>query len=596
MAGPVDLSSYSDALVILGTAGVVVPIVRRLGLSSVLGYLAMGALLGPHMLGSLREGMPWLAWLTVTEPKSLASVAELGVVFLLFLIGLELSLARLVTMRRLVAGLGALQVLACTTVIALTLMAFGVEAPAATALGACLALSSTAIVIEILSEQGRLGSSAGRASFAVLFAQDLAVMPILLIISVLAASSGGSVLGGVGVALLQAVMGIAAIVFLGRVALKPLFRLVANSQSTELFMAATVFVIVATSLLAALSGVSMALGAFVAGLLLAETEYRKVIQTHIEPFKGLLLGVFFFTIGMGLDLPAMLADPLRILLGVFALVVAKGLIIFALALAFRVSRPAALETAMLLAPSGEFTLVGIGAALAAGLIQPAEASFTTTITSLSMALIPLMAYSGRRLNKWMSAQTPPDPALLARPEARTGHAIVVGHGRVGQVVSAMLRVHNIPYIATDSDARAVSRERKAGHEVFFGDAANLDYLATLGLADARAVILTIHTAKIIDEIVPAIRSLRPDIPIVSRARDAGHARHLYSIGVTDAVPETIEASLQLSEAALVDLGVPMGLVIASIHEKRDEFRHEIQAAARAAGQEIRPHQRTTKRG
>ncbi|MGL4729906.1 MAG: cation:proton antiporter, partial [Bosea sp. (in: a-proteobacteria)] len=574
MAGTFDVNSYADALVILGTAGVVVPIVRRLGLSSVLGYLAMGAALGPHALGSLRDQMPWLSWVTIADARSISGLAELGVVFLLFLIGLELSLARLITMRRLVLGLGMTQVVASTTAIALVLLALDVEKASAIVIGACLALSSTAIVIEILSDQGRLGTATGRTSFSILFAQDLAVMPILLIISVLAAGAGGSVLGGVGVAVLQAVLGVSAIVFLGRVALKPLFRLVANVQSTELFMASTVFVIVVTSLLAAMAGLSMALGAFVAGLLLAETEYRKVIQTHIEPFKGLLLGVFFFTVGMGIDVPAMLISPWRILAALIGLIIVKGVIIYGLALLFKVQRMAALETALMIAPSGEFTLVGIGAALAVGVVGTSEASFALAVTSLSMALIPLLAGLGRRIDAWASAKKPPDPALLARPEVRAGHAIVVGHGRVGQVVSAMLRTHNIPYIATDSDARAVSRERRAGHEVFYGDAANRDYLNILGLADARAVIITIHTARIIDEIVPMVRAIRPDIPIVARARDAAHARHLYAIGVTDAVPETIEASLQLSEAALVDLGVPMGLVIASIHEKRDEFRHE----------------------
>lgn len=292
MAGPINITAYSDALVILGTAGIVVPLVRRLGISPVLGYLGAGAILGPLALGSFKEQVPLLWWFTIVDPKSVAGIAELGVVFLLFLIGLELSFARLMTMRRLVIGLGAGQVLISTVVIGAVLAMLGLGAAAAIVIGAAFALSMTSIVIDVLSEQGRLSGAVGRTSFAILLAQDLAAMPILILVGTLAVGAGGSIYASVGLALAQAILAIALIVFMGRLALKPLFRLVATAQSTELFMAATLFVIVATSVAAAMAGLSMALGAFVAGLLLAETEYRKAIQTHIEPFKGLLLGVF----------------------------------------------------------------------------------------------------------------------------------------------------------------------------------------------------------------------------------------------------------------------------------------------------------------
>lgn len=585
MAAPENLSVYADALVVLGTAGIIVPVMRRLGIRPVLAYLAAGALLGPLALGSLRDQLPALRWVTIGNSTGLGGLAELGVVFLLFLIGLELSLARLKTMRRLVFGLGSAQVIISTTLIALILMAFGQSTASAVIIAACLALSSTAIVIEILSEQGRMSSSVGRTSFSVLLAQDIAVAPLLLMITLLAVRSENAVWTSVALAFGQAMLALALIVLFARVALRPLFRLVAHADSTELFMAATLFVIVGTSVLAGVTGLSMALGAFVAGLMLAETEYRKTIQTLIEPFKGLLLGLFFFTVGMGIDGAAILRNPLLIIGAVLSLVLIKAVILYGLARLFKVGPQSALETALLLGPAGEFAFVGIGAAVLVGLVTRGEADLAFMVTSLSMVLVPVLAALMRRVDLWRRRGVPLDQELAERPEARSGHAIVVGHGRVGQVVTNMLRRHKIDYIATDSDPASVTRERRRGAMVYFGNATDPQYLRTLGIESARAVIITIHSASIIDTIVKEVRALRPDVPVVSRARDGQHAAHLYAIGVTDAVPETLEASLQLSEAALVGLGVPVGYVIASVHEMRDEFRADLQVAAQTAGRE-----------
>ncbi len=301
MAATINTAAYSDALVVLGTAGIVVPIVSRLGFSPVLGYLGAGALLGPLGLGSFVNSLPVLFWFTVSDAKNVEGIAELGIVFLLFLIGLELSLDRLLTMRRLVFGLGGLQVLLATAVLAAAAAMAGQSASTSLILGASLSLSSTAIVLELLSRQERLTTNVGRASFSVLLAQDLAVIPVLLFISILAAGPGGSVLKSLGIALLQAAVAVGVIVVFGRLLLRPLFRLVAATHSRELFIAAALFVIVGDGVIASRAGMSMALGAFVAGLLLAETEYRKAIEATIEPFKGLLLGIFFFTVGMEID-------------------------------------------------------------------------------------------------------------------------------------------------------------------------------------------------------------------------------------------------------------------------------------------------------
>ena len=396
MASTTNMAGYSDALVVLGTAGVVVPMVRRWGLNPVLGYLGAGAVLGPLGLGSISSAVPVLSWVTVTDAQNVAGIAELGIVFLLFLIGLELSFPRLWTMRRMVIGLGGSQVLLTSILIAGAAVLAGKSPSEAIVLGASLSLSSTAIVLELLSSQERLTTSVGRASFSVLLAQDLAVIPILLFISILAAQSGGSVLASLASALLQAAAAIVVIVAFGRVLLRPLFRLVATAGSSEIFIAAVLFVIVAAGVISAQAGMSMALGAFLAGLLLAETEYRKAIEATVAPFKGLLLGIFFFTVGMNVDVRELVREPLWLFGGVVSLITLKSLPLIGLGKLFRLSWPVATETGLLLGPGGEFAFVGIGTAAAAGLVEARLASFTLAVTSVTMALTPLFRCAAPR--------------------------------------------------------------------------------------------------------------------------------------------------------------------------------------------------------
>ena len=585
MISTINMAAYNDALVVLGTAGILVPILSRLGFSPVLGYLAAGALLGPLGLGSLSQSFPLLSWFTIGDYGDVAGIAELGVVFLLFLIGLELSLPRLLTMRRLVFGVGGLQVLVTTALLAAAAAYSGKTLPEAIILGASLSLSSTAIVLELLSKQERMKTTAGRASFAVLLAQDLAVVPILIFIGLLAAGPQGAVLGSLAKAFMQAVVALAVIVLFGRFLLRPLFRLVASTRSSDLFIATALFVIIAAGVVASQAGLSMELGGFVAGLLLAETEYRKAVEATIEPVKALLIGIFFFTVGMAIDIRALLREPLLLAGAVAGLIAVKSLLIVGLARLFRLSWPVAVEMGLLLGAGGEFAFVSLVLAAGSNLIDHSTASFALTVTAVTMALIPLLSHFARRFASRLRAAGAAPSELMMRPTGRQRHAIVVGYGRVGKVVCALLKEHGIPYIAADSDASTVTRDRRDGHDVYYGDAADQKFLEICGLADAAGVIITIHTHHLIDDIVEHVRALRPDVLIVSRARDADHARHLYRLGATDAVPEAIEASLQLSEAALVGLGLPMGPVIASIHEKRDEIRHALQQAARAAGLE-----------
>ena len=592
MAASINIDAYSDALVVLGTAGIVVPLLRRWGLNPVLGYLAAGALLGPLGLGSLIGSFPFLYWVTVVDAKNVAGIAQLGVVFLLFLIGMELSFERLKAMHRLVFGLGSLQIVLSTAVIGGVAFLAGNTTDVSIILGACLALSSTAIVVEVLSNQGRLATAAGRASFSVLLAQDLAVIPVLLFVSILGAGASRSVMTSLLLALVNAALAIGAIALIGRLFLRPLFRLVASAGTNELFVAAALFVIVGTGVAAAVAGLPMALGAFIAGLLLAETEFRKAIETTIGPFKGLLLGLFFFTVGMSLDFRELTRQPLLLFVSVVGLIGIKFILLTGLARIFRTPWSAAIETGLLLGPGGEFAFVGISMATTLGLIDANLSSFTLAVTSITMVLIPVLSHFAQQLAPKFKEPKALDHELAIAPSGGKGHAIVIGYGRVGQVVCSMLDRHSFRYIAVDNDAAAIPKHQRNGRKVYYGDARNSEFLKSCGLPEARAVVVTVAAEAAIDEIVRQVRALRTEVIIVSRARDATHARHLYAIGVTDAVPETIEASLQLSEATLIGLGLATGLVIASVHEKRDEFRRELQQAAGRSGNETTHSVRT----
>jgi len=569
------MQAYSDALVVLGTAGIIIPMVHAWGLNPVLGWLGAGVLLGPLGLGSFIQEAPFLYWFTVVDPSHISGFADLGVVFLLFLIGLELSYERLIAMRRLVFGLGGLQVLVTAAIIAIIVKWLGYSSVVAAILGGCLALSSTAIVLEVLSRQNRLRTSSGIASFSVLLAQDLAVIPILIFVSILGAH-GGSVIETAQNAIVHALAAIAIIIFVGRAFLRPLFRQVARTKSRDLFIAATLFVIVGTGVVAALANLSMALGAFIAGVMLAETEYRHAIETVIEPVKGLLLGMFFFTVGMGIDFRELLHWPIWLPACVVGLIALKAAVLIPLARAFGVPWAAAIETGLLMGPGGEFAFVGITLAASLGVINRDASSFSLALTSLTMALIPLLSILANRITPLIVKPRPVNPALAAEPQPQTRHAIVVGYGRVGRLVCEMLEKNGVPYTAVDNDTAAVTQGRAVGHSVYYGNAINPPFLKACGVMEASAVVVTIHVQPMIDDIVEEVRRLRPDVPIISRARDEGHARHLYTIGVTDAVPVVTEASFQLAESTLLSLGLPVDAVEKTIQTRRAQVRAELQ--------------------
>ena len=589
MTGEIAAGDYKDVVLFLATAGVVVPIFRRWKLSPILGFLGAGVILGPFGLGAFHHMAPWLSYFTIKNPDQMAQLADFGVVFLLFAIGLELSWERLQTMRYLVFGLGGLQVALCGGAIAGVALLFGQDPVAAALIGGALALSSTAIVMPLLAEQQRQYSRPGRVTFSVLLFQDLAVAPILVTIAVLGGHRGESFSPKLLLAYAPAALGVLGLVVLGRLVLRPMMRSVAKAKSEELFVAASLLVVVGAGLVAAVTGLSMALGAFIAGLLLAETEYRREVETTVEPFKGLLLGLFFVSVGIGLDLSLLVAQPVVIVGSMLGRMILNGGIIFGLARAFGLKSAAAIETALLLAAGGEFAFVVLNSAIAEGLVDRQLGQTILVSSTLSMFCIPLLAAAGAALGRRPSkavGPTLPDPGQAGVPKV-----LVVGYGRVGKLVAEMLTRHRIAWTAIERVPKLIEAGRRAGHDVFFGDASRAELLQRLGLDDVRALVVTMDSPEATEAVVVNARELRPDLTIVARARDAQQAKRLYELGASDAVPETIEASLQLSEALLVGIGIPAGAVIASIHQRRDEFRKELNNpdALGGRGRRLRQH-------
>jgi len=582
MVGEGTVGDYTNVVLFLATAGVVVPIFRRFRLSPVLAFLGAGVALGPFGLGALQGELPWLRYVTMKSSASMDQLAQFGVVFLLFAIGLELSWERLWTMRRFVFGLGGSQVVVCSTVIAGVAVLLGQGPVAAVLLGAALALSSTAVVMPLLAERNRQFSRPGRATFSVLLLQDLAVAPILVTIAVLGGDRSGSFSPKLILAFAAAALGLLVLVVLGRLVLRPMMRSVAKADSEELFVAASLLIVVGAGLVAAVSGLSMALGAFVAGLLLAETEYRKDIERTVAPFKGLLLGLFFVSIGIGLDLSLLAAQPGWIVALLVGLMLLNGSIIFGLSRLFGLGAAAAAETALLLAAGGEFAFVILHSAATEDLLDRRLVQTVLVSATLSMFCIPVLASVGAALGRATSAkarQPPIDPLRSARAKV-----LIVGYGRVGRLVADMLARHGVPWIAIERAPRLIATVRRQGHDVILGDAAQPDVLERLGLDTALAVVVTMDSAEAAEAVVVTTRALAPGLGIVARARDAEQAGRLHQLGATDVVPETIEASLRLSEALLSRIGMPPDAVAASIRQRRDEFRHQAANADTASRQ------------
>ena len=569
MATGLDNTGFSDALVILGAAGLVIPAFARFRISPVIGFILVGVLVGPAGLGALTPRAPWLYYVTITDAHAIEPFAEFGIVLLLFSIGLELSFRRLWTMRVQVFGIGAAELAGSALLIGTALHLLGQPWAGALGLGFALALSSTALVLPLVGTTGAVG----RSAFAMLLFEDLALVPIIFVLGAMAPGTAGG-WSAIGTTILRGGLTVLALYAGGRVFLPRLFAQAARTKSPELFLAASLLVVIVASVATSAAGLSPIVGALLAGLLIAETEYHGEVEVMTAPFKGLALGVFLITVGMSIDLRLILANGAALAAAVIGVVAIKAIVTFLFLRVGQVRRGTAAETGLLMGSPSETTLIVLATATQAQLILPSTATFWQTATAIGLTITPLLATIGRRLSRQIE-QRPDDEAA---PAAEAG-TVVIGLGRVGRMVSDMLAAHGQRHVAVEADIDAVHAAREAGYPVLFGDVARGEMLDRLDLPARRALILTMDDPVLCIRLVRQVRALAPDLTIVARARDAVHATALYRAGATDAVPETLESSLQLSEAVLVDLGVAMGPVIASIHEKRDELRQRIRRDA-----------------
>ncbi len=563
-------AAMSNALVILAAAGVIIPAFARLRITPVIGFILVGLLLGPMGLGALVSRYPWLDWVTISAGNDIALIGEYGIILLLFSIGLELSFRRLWKMRKQVFGLGAAGLIGGGLIITLALLLAGYNLAAAVGLGLALSLSSTALVLPIAGTK----SAVGRSAFAMLLFEDLAIVPIIFLLGAIAPQAGGGSWNLLFATLWQGALVIAVMLLIGRIVLPRLFGQAARTKSPELFLSASLLVVILASLATGAVGLSPIVGALIAGLLIAETDYQSEVEIMIAPFRGLALGVFLISVGMQID-PIFIRDnAAKLAAAVTGVIVVNAFVTSILLKAAGARSGTATETGLLMASPSETTLIVLSAASAAAVIDPQAAKFWQVATAIGLTITPILARIGhdvaRRIELQASGET-----LTQTADPLVEQTVIIGFGRVGQLVADMLAVHSQPYIAVEANIDAVLAARRAGYPVIFGDVSRGQALEKLQLQSAKALVLTMDEPVLAARIVKNVRLANPDLTIIARARDADHAAALYRAGASDAVPETLESSLQLSEAVLVDLGIAMGPVIVSIHEKRDLFRNQI---------------------
>jgi CPA2 family monovalent cation:H+ antiporter-2 len=562
-----------EILLFLTLAGILIPTLARLRINQVLGFLAVGVVLGPFGLGLFAADVTWLAYLTFPRAEGVVALAELGVIFLMFMIGLELSAARLWSMRRWVFGAGSAQVLASALLLGAIAWLMVGRIDSAIILGLVLSLSSTAVVMQLMTAQQSTTTPLGQASFSVLMLQDLAVVPLLILIGAMGGGGGASLGALIGIAMAKAAAAIALIYLVGGRVVHPLFRAFARHRQPDVFMALILLTTLGIAGLSAAAGLSMALGALIAGVLLAETEFKHEVELMVEPFKGLLMGLFFMTVGMGMDVRLIAASPLWLAGVVLGLIGIKALVIALLFKAGGLSWGRALEGGLLLGQGGEFAFIVIGYATAGKLLDPALGQMVMLAVGLSLFVTPPLARLGRAIGERWESSDQHAAALLDHAHLHSAHGqiIIAGFGRVGQQLAKLLTEQGIGFVAFENDARLVAALRAKGLPVFFGDASRAELLRRVDAGSAMAIVLTMDHAASALHAVRGIRREFPEVRLYARSRDEKHACALKRAGATIVVPETLEASLQLSAFVLEATGLNAARVDVIVDAERDLF-------------------------
>ena len=549
-----------EIVLFLAFAGVLIPLLGKLRINQVLGFLALGVLVGPYGAARLADDWPVMVFFTFPNPEATAHLAELGVVFLMFTIGLELSVQRLIALRHWVFGVGLLQmVLTGVFAVAVALLA-GVAWLPAVMVGLVLSFSSTAVVMQLLRQRNEMSSPMGRGVFSVLLMQDLAVVPLLLLVGAMGVGAGSdnNVWIEIGWALGKAALASAVIYLVARKLLGPLFYWLNADGDADTFMALTLLATLGIAAATWLAGLSMAMGALLAGVVLAETEFRHRVSLTIEPFTGLLLGLFFMSVGMGVDMVRLADLWLPVSLAAVILILGKSVIAAVALRAGGLRWPLAIEGGMMLGQGGEFAFVLIAATVATGFIDGDFAQFLLLLVGITMFLTPIYSRLAMSVGRYLQARSPEShdvEKLASEVASQRGHVIVVGFGRVGQAVAQALDSQDVPTIVIERHA-AVVKQWAQKRAIYVGDVSSPEILNHLGMDDAAAVVLTMDQSVTSLGALAAILRRYPKMPVIARAIDESHAKALKHAGACAVVPETLEASLQLSGLTLEAVGVP----------------------------------------
>lgn len=546
-----------DVLVVLAAMVLIVPVFQRIKFSPILGYLAAGMVVGPS------------GFELIGDTKAANTLAHFGVVFLLFMIGLELSFKRIRALGSKVFGLGSMQVIISAIIVGMVANISGFGLNAVVIIGGGLALSSTAFVLQLLAERGERATRFGLTTFSILLLQDLAVVPLLIFVT-LVGTSEVSFIETLGLATLRGMSALIIVLLLGRFLLRPAYKMIANTRSTELFVSTTLLTVLGMSWITSMAGLSMELGALLAGLLLSETQYRHQIEADIKPFRGILLGLFFMTIGMSIDIGFVLENIGLVVLLVISLMLGKTIVTTLLCCLFGIPLSTSGRTGLALSQGGEFGLVIFGAALTLGVISQNATQILLAVIAITMVVTPAMFFLGGRLAGYLNQRSDnTDDALDASIEDAYNHVLIAGFGRVGQTVSKVISDAGITYLALDLDPKHVRKCRANGLQVYYGDAGQIHVLNAAGAARAKMVVITIDHAAVASRIVSALRESYPDLSIYVRARDQQHVRGLEKIGANEVVSEAAESSLQLGSIVLKSLGVSVDEITSLIESYRE---------------------------